>query len=290
MDFLHSGGALIGLAIGDALGAPFEGCPPPPGRVRDYVPGARMHRRPGSYTDDTLQALAVAESLAAIGAFVPSDILVRMIRDYVRQPEVYGPTSGAVFLRVLQGEEPGRAAACVHALHHGSRSNGSVMRGPPLGIFTCGPELESWSLALSSLTHADPVAGACSAWINRMVSDLARGIPRERAFLHALHRCREEETALVMGRFRAFEPVPGLDALLASHAALSLFMEGRSFEETVSGAVSMGGDSDTVGALAGSLAGARYGLAGIPGRWLAGLRGMERVWEASLGLFAVSRP
>ncbi|MDD1716196.1 MAG: ADP-ribosylglycohydrolase family protein [Methanolinea sp.] len=289
MDFLHAGGALVGLAIGDALGAPFEGCPPPARRVRDFLPGGRICRRPGYYTDDTLQALAVAESLSALRGFLPGDILLRMIRDYVRQPEVYGPTSGAVFSRVMLGEDPGSAAVRVHALHHGSRSNGSVMRGPPLGIFSCGPELESWSLALSRITHADPVAGACSAWINRMVSDLARGVPRERAFFHALHRCREEETIRVMGEFRAFEPFPGLDALEASHAALSLFMECRTFEDTVSRAVSMGGDADTVGALAGALAGACYGLTGIPGRWLAGLHGMERVWEASVRLWAVSR-
>jgi ADP-ribosyl-[dinitrogen reductase] hydrolase len=163
------------------------------------------------------------------------------------------------------------------------------MRGPPLGIFSCGPELESWSIALSRITHADPVGGACSAWINRMVSDLARGIPRERAFLHALRRCGEKETARVMGGFRSFDPVPGLDALEASHAALFLFMKGRTFEETVSNAVSMGGDADTVGALAGALAGACYGLPGIPGRWLAGLRGMERVREAAVRLWAVSR-
>ena len=290
LDSLRAGGALIGLAIGDAMGAPLEGLPPPGRRVRELLPGGRNPRKAGEFTDDTLQALAVAESLAACRGFCPEDILSRMIRDFQRDPSWYGPTSGGVFTLVVQGADPGRAAALVHGRLGGSRTNGSVMRGPPLGIWCAGPELEAISCSLSRLTHHDPVAGACSAWVNRMVSDLCRGRSREQAFYRALQRCRSEEVSGYLGQYQAASPVPGLDALEATHASLSVFMDGQDFEEVVSGAVSMGGDADTVGAIAGALAGAAFGVRGIPARWLAGLQDRERVWRAAAGLCEVAQP
>jgi ADP-ribosyl-[dinitrogen reductase] hydrolase len=287
-DFVHSAGALIGLAIGDALGAPLEGSPPPARPLTDMVPGGRFKRLSGEITDDTLQALAIADSLAEFRGFFPYDILRRFINDYRRNPYMYGPTSSAVFERILKGQDPQSASHDVY-LAAGSRSNGSVMRGPPLGIFYSGPELEVYSIVCSRLTHYNPVAGACSAWINRMVSDLCRGRLPEEALKRAEARCTEMSVCTHLGSYNRHDPVPGLDALEATHAALYCFMNSGSFYEAVVAAVNMGGDSDTVGAIAGSLAGAYYGLNSIPAVWMAGLRPLPRLmdtavrlWEASL--------
>ena len=132
-------------------------------------------------------------------------------------------------------------------------------------------------MGCSRLTHYDPVAGACSAFVNRMVSDLCREKGKEQAYLRALSRCRDGEVYELLGRFRRYDPVPGLDCLLATHAALTVFMENDTFEETLVSAVNLGGDADTVGAIAGSLAGSYYGLGAIPRRWLAGLHDLSRV-------------
>jgi ADP-ribosyl-[dinitrogen reductase] hydrolase len=287
--FSHAAGALTGLAIGDALGAPLEGLPPPIRRVTEMEGSWKSGRKAGIFTDDTAQALAIAESLAVCHGYCPSDVMMRLISSYERNPDVYGPTSGRVFELVLGGMDPGDAARTAHRLSGSSRSNGSVMRGPPIGIFYAGPMVEACSEACSRLTHYDPVAGACSAFVNRMVSDLCRGSPRERAYGRALARCRSEEVAAMLGNFRRYEPVPGLDTLLATHAALTVFMTGGDFEEMLVSAINLGGDADTVGALTGALAGAAYGIAAIPARWLAALRDLHLVIPTAYRLWVASR-
>jgi ADP-ribosylglycohydrolase len=282
-------GALAGLAIGDAMGAPFEGGPP------QHVPLLKMHsggpknRIAGHYTDDTLQAIAVAKSLLCCRAFRPDDVIWRLIEGYRRFPEFYGPTSGAVFELVMSGVPVYRAAEIVHEKKGGSRSNGSVMRGPPVGIFFSGPAMREISLCCSRLTHVDPVAGECSAWVNQMISDMCRGYSRSRAFERALMKCHNEEVSRMLGDFNRYDPEPALDALLCTHAALTVFMEGASFQRVISRAISLGGDTDTVGAVAGALAGAWAGIGAIPPDWLYDLQDSETIimlgemlWMASL--------
>jgi ADP-ribosyl-[dinitrogen reductase] hydrolase len=122
-----------------------------------------------------------------------------------------------------------------------------------------------------------------------MVSDLCREKGKEKAYLRALSRCRDDEVSDVLGRFRRYDPVPGLDCLLATHAALTVFMEHDTFEETLISAVNLGGDADTVGAIAGSLAGSHYGLGSVPRRWLSGLHGLSRVTSVAWNLWNVAR-
>ncbi|OPX75091.1 MAG: ADP-ribosylglycohydrolase [Methanoregulaceae archaeon PtaB.Bin152] len=145
--------------------------------------------------------------------------------------------------------------------------------------------MEACSFACSALTHRDPVAGACSSFVNRMVSDMCRGVPKRRAWARALQKCRIEEVAAVLGHFGAYPQVAGLDALLATHAAVSVFMETESFREAVPVAVSLGGDTDTVAAITGALAGSSYGVHTIPESWLSGLSGSGRVWRAAYRLW-----
>ncbi|MDD1711830.1 MAG: ADP-ribosylglycohydrolase family protein [Methanoregulaceae archaeon] len=288
-DFGHVTGALAGLAIGDALGAPFEGAPPPDRPVTGFSGGGPRMRVRGQFTDDTLQALAVATSLTHCRGYCPEDMAWRLLAGYRRYPEFYGPTSGSVFDLIARGIPPYQAAFIVHRANRGSRSNGSVMRGFPIGIFFAGPEVGPVSACASRLTHFDPLPGACSAWLNRMVSALCRGASREQAFVSAWRLCGDEEVAERLGRYRKFDPEPGLDALLCSHAALSIFMEHRSFPAAVTAAVSMGGDADTVGACTGALAGACFGIGAVPPVWLAGLRGAGTVIDTAVRLWAVSQ-
>ncbi|HMA04689.1 MAG TPA: ADP-ribosylglycohydrolase family protein [Methanomicrobiales archaeon] len=274
-------GVLLGLAVGDALGAPLEGLPPPSVPVRDLPAG-------GSYTDDTLQAMAVARSLVVSRGFSPEDCMARLLDGYRRYPEFYGPTSSGVFALVLEGVPARDAALQVHRTLGGSRSNGSVMRGPPLGIFTASPVLEEMSLACSRLTHCDPVAGACSAFVNRMIASLAREASRGEAFRLACSTCRSGEVLSMLGEYRKNPRDPSLDALLATHCALSVFMESASFAEAVLGAVNMGGDADTIGAITGALAGAAWGAGAVPPLWRVNLKDHDRIIELAGGLYRVA--
>jgi ADP-ribosyl-[dinitrogen reductase] hydrolase len=289
IQLFHAAGTLVGLAIGDAFGAPLEGLPPPVRKVRDMAYSYQRGRKPGYFTDDTGQALAVARSLARCRGFSPEDMMAELVAAYQSDPDVYGPTSRRVFDLVLLGVNFREAARMAHGINGRSRSNGSVMRGPPIGIYYAGPMVEACSMACSCLTHYDLVAGACSAFVNRMVSDLCRGKGKEQAYLRALSRCRDDEVYEMLGWFRRYDPVPDLDCLLATHAALSVFMENDTFEETLIDAVNLGGDADTVGAIAGSLAGACYGIGAVPRHWLAGLHDLQRVTVAAWDLWNAAR-
>ena len=264
---VHPLGSLAGLAIGDALGAPLEGSPQPEAWVTEMLPGGRHFRKAGQITDDTLQALAVAESLAVCRGFNPSDLLKRLLSGYEERPEWYGPTSSGFFSLIRLGTLPHRAAWLVHRRMHGSRTSGSVMRGFPVGIFYPAPEVYGVSLMCSQLTHYDIVAAHCSAWLNVMVSDLCRGISRKPAYRHARSLCTNAEVYAVLGSYERYSPEPSLDAVLLSHAALHSFMNAKSFEGAVLSAINMGGDADTAGACSGALAGAYWGLCAIPERW-----------------------
>jgi ADP-ribosyl-[dinitrogen reductase] hydrolase len=249
--------------------------------------GGRHFRKKGEITDDTLQAIAVAESLAICRGFEPGDLVMRLIAGYKKRPAWFGPTSSAFFDLVESGTLPHKAARLVHRRRGGSRSNGSVMRGFPLGIFWPVPEVYAVSMACSRLTHYDPAAGHCSAFLNVMVSDMCRGIPRATALRHARSLCTDPEVHRMLGSYREYSIVPGLDAVECSHAALSCFMESRSPEHALLRAVNLGGDADTVGACCGALAGAYWGLDAIPSRWCREVEGYdglvqlaEEVWEA----------
>lgn len=239
-------------------------------------------------TDDTLQALAVALSLVVSRGFSPEDCMARLLEGYLRCPQFYGPTSSAVFTLVLSGMPPMEAALQVHRFRGGSRTNGSVMRGPPLGIFTASPQLEELSIACSRLTHWDPVAGACSAFVNRMVAGLARGASRDEAFRHACSTCRNPEVLAYLGGYQDHTPDPSLDALLATHCAISVFMDAGSFSDGILRAVNLGGDADTIGAITGALAGAYWGAPAIPPLWRTKLRDHERIIDLAGALFRVS--
>lgn len=283
-------GSLVGLAIGDAMGAPLEGLPPPPVPVTLMTSGGRHHRRAGSYTDDTLQALALTRSLLHCHGYDGRDALQRLVKVYSLDPQVFGPTSTAVFDLILQNTPPEDAARYVHSTR-GSRSNGSVMRGIPLGIFYRDPGVvHDVSLSCSRLTHLDPVPGECSAVMNILVSGLSRGMKKAAALPWAIRWCESEEVAAMLIRFDDYEPVPSLDALDATHGAIRLFMEAASFEEAVVHAVNLGGDADTIGALCGALAGACWGLPEIPLRWLEVLRDAPMILEIASRLSDSAEP
>lgn len=274
---LRASGSLVALAIGDAMGAPLEGSVQPCVWVTEMLPGGLHFRKRGQVTDDTLQATAVAESLVSCGEFNQKDIISRLLSGYGKRPEWYGPTSSAFFELIKLGTLPQRAAWLVHKRQNGSRSNGSVMRGFPLGIYYPSPAVYRVSLLCSEITHFDPVAAHCSAWLNVMVSDMCRGIPRSTAYRHARSLCTHEEVYTVLANYENYPPDPSLDAVLCSHAALFSFMQSRTFEGAILSAINLGGDSDTVGACCGALAGAYWGCDSIPARWRKELEDYENI-------------
>jgi len=287
-DHVRVSGALIGLAIGDAFGAPLEGSLPPKERVTGMLPGGRLPRRKGEVTDDTLQALAVAESLVASHGFDPDDMMARFVAVYRRSPQWFGPTSSAVFTLVMQGTPVRDASRLAHERLGSSRSNGSVMRGFPIALWYSPVSVSEVSIACSQLTHFDPVAAHTSAFLNQMTSRMCRGEGRDQAFREAVSACRNGEVMRMLGSYKDYPPEPSLDCVLCAHAALSCFMQAGSFEGALINAVNLGGDADTVGACCGALAGACWGAGAIPERWIRDLEEFPRISRVAGELAAAS--
>lgn len=283
-------GTLIGLAVGDALGAPFEGMGHKNRWTRWMEPGGRSARRSGAVTDDTLQAIAVAESLIATRGFSGPDMVARFQAGFRAHPEYYGPTSSTVFTLIETGMPIQRAVRLAHERCGRSRTNGPVMRGAPIGIVFANRMVEEVSVAAAKLTHHDPVAGASSGFVNRLVSELCRGHTRLEAYGAALSGCRNPEVANRLGEWRTHPVSASLDALLLSHAAVSITMTSRSFREAVERAINTVGDTDTLGAVVGALAGAEYGVQAIPQEWLAPLENKRTMFELARGLTRLAKP
>ena len=250
--------------------------------------GGRHFRKKGQVTDDAIQATAVAESLLACRGFDQKDLISRLLGGYKNHAEWYGPTSSMFLDLVHSGTLPHQAALIVHRRRGGSRTNGSVMRGFPLGIYFASPEVYSVSLSCSAVTHYDPVAGHCSAFLNVMTSDMIRGSSRQAAFRHARSLCTNPEVHAVLGNYDHYDPEPSLDSVLCSHAALHCFMHASSLEYAILSAINLGGDADTVGACTGALAGAWWGVDAIPRRWTEVLEGYDNIAGLADALWTIT--
>jgi ADP-ribosyl-[dinitrogen reductase] hydrolase len=272
----RAAGALAGLAVGDAFGAPYEGLTPPLRGLPKFTSGGIFGVKTGEFTDDTEQALAIADSLIKCGCFDPNDVMRNLISAYTKNPRFYGPTSSSVFARVQNGCAPQDASRELYE-QGGGRSNGSAMRGTPLGIFYPPDEIWNVSVACSRLTHYHPVACECSAVVNTMISCLCRGTSREKAHATALSKVTLEELQGVLGDPHRFPLIPSIDALAATHCAVALFLHNETYAETVSAAVMLGGDTDTIAAIAGAMAGAYLGLNAIPSQWLGNIQGIREI-------------
>jgi ADP-ribosyl-[dinitrogen reductase] hydrolase len=275
-------GVLLGLAVGDALGAPVEWLHPEQiaarygGPLRDMVASATWER--GEWTDDTAMALELASSLAERGGYDEDDVLARYQLWARSGPKDIGSTVAAALLRARSAEEARAAAARFHEERGGrSAGNGSLMRTAPLALryWNDAGARRRFALRDSSLTHHDPLAGeACAVFDDALAALLAGREPRLEGELGTLAAVAVElsEDELLEHVHRDLGYV-----LTALRVAFAAALGRDSFERAVVWAVNLGGDADTNGALAGALAGARFGAGAIPQRWLEPLHARERI-------------
>jgi ADP-ribosyl-[dinitrogen reductase] hydrolase len=272
-------GCAVGAAVGDALGMPLEFGPRQP--VERMVREMRPGRLPaGSFTDDTEMALALAESLLAHRPLDAEDLAGRFVAWLRAGPPDVGIHTQSVLSRVAAGMAWQPAVESVQASHPDSAGNGSVMRCWPVALaYAQGNLLQLVvdSQLQSRVTHPHPECEAGSAFVNAALYFLLGGATPVAALDQALMAVR-----LPRGLQAAIEAAPGQprEALRNSgwvrhtvESAVWGLLTTSSFEEAVVQVVNLGADADSAGAVAGALAGAAYGLAGIPARWQAVLQG-----------------
>jgi len=236
--------ALLGGAVGDALGATTEFMKPSQIRDRfgvhkEIVGGGWLKLPPGRVTDDTEMTLCVARGIAEPGRWDLAAIADRFARWLSGGPADVGATCRRGIERYI---EHGRLESPPNEMAAG---NGAAMRVAPVALYTLGDEelLSRLAVEQARITHHHPL------------SDAARN-PEFRFEGYA-------------GESSGYVP----DTL---RTVLDAFFSTESFEECLVKTVNRGGDADTTGAIAGGIAGARYGLAAIPRRWLQALDGTVR--------------
>lgn len=276
-------GCLVGAAVGDALGAPFEFGPagqwserfPAPvlGGVGEMIGGGAFGWAPGQFTDDTEMATIVAESLLACGGIDVADQFTRF-QAWAAHANDVGSTTSAV---LHSGLPPHEAAESIvrNGRGRGTAGNGSLMRVTPGAIHFAHLGREGTVLAgrrLSAVTHADPLC----VWAVAVVHDMVRlALAGDDPFeaIRAVIGMMPADVAAVYGPLLDPAWHPGLgcpsngSAMGALAQAVWAVRSSSGFAETVTKVIDLGGDTDSVAAVAGALAGARWGIQAIPSRW-----------------------
>ena len=299
-------GAMLGLAVGDALGTTIEFSPPGHFEpVSDMVGGGPFDLAPGQWTDDTSMALCLDESLVECAGFDADDQMRRYLRWY---REGYLSSTGHCFdvgntvsAALRRFELSGNPFVGVTDARYGG--NGSLMRLAPIPLGFAQAPLVAMQMAaeMSRTTHAAPEPiDACRYYTGLIIGALQGASKEVLLSLHyapapilwekdPLSPCIDEVAA---GTFKVKNPpeVRGTGYVVdALEAALWAFWITDSFEEGVLKAVNLGDDADTTGAIYGQLAGAYYGYEAIPERWRQRIALAGRIVELAEALLGLAQ-
>lgn len=296
--------SIIGHAIGDAMGVPIEF----ESRERLFVSpitkmiGYGSHDvEAGTWSDDTSMEIATIDSFINKGYFDCSDIMMNF---YYWLKDSKFTAAGVVF-------DAGRT--CIQSIINFSKGyeldrcgqndtysngNGSLMRILPIALYSYYKELKEEEIVkltndVSSLTHAHEISKlGCYIYV-RYVMFLLSGMDKRKSY-EELKRInydyyslksqdnykrliKDDISKLPVDEIRSSGYV--VDTLEAS---IWVLLNYNSFEESIIGAINLGDDTDTVGAVTGSMAGILYGYDHIPKDWLAELKKRDYLIELAL--------
>jgi ADP-ribosyl-[dinitrogen reductase] hydrolase len=273
-------GSCLGLALGDALGAPFEFMRAH--QIPDPLPALEVSWRggpAGSTTDDTSMARNLMRNLTERGELDPDDLVRRHVEWFRRDPPDVSTLTRLVLRRAARGEDASTAAREIWERRgpEVSAGNGSVMYCAPLGVAYANRPEELFELApaLSALTHFDGRCKTAVLAVTWCVAALVRGEDSEVAATSALRAVAEhdggEELEFLVDAVGGSRPIDGPDqgfCLFTVGVAFQALLREGDVETELRRVVSLGGDTDTNAAVAGALLGARDGVDGLSSRWL----------------------
>lgn len=303
-------GALYGLAIGDAMGMPPELWSRKKAReVYGYIEGfldghpdnaVSWQYRAGQFTDDTAQALILLDSLMANGGRAnPEDIAARLLKwakqENAFENNILGPTSKAVLQCYIDHRDPAPFTAAAD-------TNGAAMRIPPVGLLfgrNQSNELCDLVIALTSVTHASDVALAGACMTAMAVASCADDADRDEMIEDVLSveemvRSRGASTPApslsrrILWGIETARKLAGQDEKFSAEI-YDMIGAGHFMSETVPAAISiayycmdvkkcalmcanLGGDTDTIGAIATAICGAKCGIDKIPEEYISVIR------------------
>jgi ADP-ribosyl-[dinitrogen reductase] hydrolase len=271
-------GCLLGLAAGDAVGTTSEfkerGTFDP---IDDMVGGGQFNLQPGQWTDDTSMALCLAASLVEIGGFDAADQMGRYWRwvndGYMSSTGVcfdIGTTIMAALNRYQSNFEPFSGSTKPR-----SAGNGCIMRLAPIPMFYARDHDAAvhYSAESSRTTHgAQECLDACRLFGSILVRALGGSEKEELLFNHPpLGLETPKIRAIAEGGYqsKSEDEIRGTGYVVASlEASLWCFLNTDTYRDAILKAANLGEDADTTAAITGQVAGAYYGVDGIPPEWL----------------------
>jgi ADP-ribosyl-[dinitrogen reductase] hydrolase len=291
-------GSLLGLACGDAVGTTVEfmrrGSFAP---VTDMVGGGPFQLLPGQWTDDTSMALCLAESLLRKNGFDAADQMGRYLNWWKWG---YLSSTGECFdigttVRDALAEYQLSGDPFAGSTDPYSAGNGSMMRLAPLVLFYFpdAERLREFTVDSSRTTHGALEAIECCLVLAECIANALRGDPKAQVVKVDYLKLSQPKVAdIASGHYldKARSDIVGTGYAVASlEAALWCFHHTDSFAEAVLVATNLGDDADTTAAIVGQLAGAYYGVQGIPAEWLGKLWQREDIQETADALFQAAQ-
>ena len=293
-------GTLLGLACGDALGGPVEFLNRDeiatrfPSGVNEFIGGGWLHLDPGEVTDDTQQALILAESLTDTG--LDLDRFAAGLIAWLRgNPKDIGNTTRIALEALAAGTTPLDAGARALAAR-GERSaaaNGAVMRCAPVALRfrRDADRLVRASLDSARVTHAEARASWGTVAINQAIAHLLEGgaiADATSAAVVGIPNSEIRDAARDAAGRRRGDVRSGGFVLETIEASFWSLLNTGSAREAIQTAVSFGDDADSTGAVTGALAGAAYGVSALPITWVETVQFRERLESEAARLLALS--
>jgi len=287
-------GCLIGLTIGDAVGTSVEFSPrgtfTP---VTDMTGGGPFRLNAGQWTDDTSMALCLAQSLLDKNGFDPADQLDKYLLWY---REGYYSSNGACFdignttRRGLQSYER-TGEPLMDESDEGSAGNGCIMRLAPVPMFfAMDRDKAVYASGQSSrTTHGARKAIQCSQLFGEVLVNALEGFSKQ-DILSSVRSYPEfnEIDQIAKGTYlsKHRDAIRGSGYVVSAlEAALWSFAVTDNYRDAILTAVNLGEDTDTTAAICGQVAGAHYGLAGIPADWVSRVAMRDEILDLAEHLY-----
>ena len=259
---------LIGLAIGDALGEPFEGYPAP--QIEKIWKNNDFFKNP-EITDDTILTILVAESIIEQKDVIRKEIAKKIISNEKKLRRIGPSTSNAI--RMLKSD--------VNVSSSVGTTNGAAMRASPIGLFCCNKIIEK-TVEASKVTHGTDVAVSGACCISLTVDAAIKNLDKDDCINACIKGAREGRKFGTQTDFPKIdelievalntpaEKLPGTMGVgIQTHesvpCAISIFYNTKNFKEAVISAVRLGGDTDTIASMVGAISGAFYKE--VPDEW-----------------------
>ena len=289
-------GAFWGLAVGDAMGAPVEFLTPGTfPKVTGYQPSPRFGLDPGAWTDDTIMAVCMAESIIAEGGYdsfaVMQDYVDWMVRGH-------NSPNGTCFDIGIQTARALRQFRAIPAIAESTESagNGTIMRLAPAVIAShdSPPDEAARLFEISARdTHNSDLAAEATVLFGMILRNLMEGTSFRESLVLAAETTERHLKERGLPSQLVAETVYAFDDEAANNSGFVIPSLGTAiwavrstdtFEDAVLTAVNLGDDADTVAAITGQMAGALYGAGAIPEEWVADLHRRDDLVEMTAGL------